>query len=154
PEFDKRSGGAVPALGSPVRAVVVGHFWKQLRVSAHAEHLEHPGQFEAQLFALMRADNGECFKWLPGLAQRQWRPGDRIPWGQSYSLRVVRMIDPERDDQLPVLIVEFAAAHKRLPTSQDHSAGSLASPRASSALRCATLRLSRARSSRQGNLSA
>jgi hypothetical protein len=109
--FDERVGGEVPPLGSTVRAVVVSHVSKQLEVSALPEHLADPHRFEAHLFALLSADDGHRFIWFPGFTKRDWQAGDLIPWGPGYALRVVRMIDPEREDQLPVLIVESADEH-------------------------------------------
>jgi len=41
-------------------------------------------------------------------ARSDLRPGDVIPHGPERSLRVVNVIEPERDDQLPVLVVEPA----------------------------------------------
>jgi len=37
-----------------------------------------------------------------------WREGDTIPQGAAGNLRVVQILAPERDDQLPVLVAEIA----------------------------------------------
>jgi hypothetical protein len=37
------------------------------------------------------------------LPKRHWWPGERVPPG---TMRVVDVIEPERDGQLPILVVE------------------------------------------------
>jgi hypothetical protein len=38
------------------------------------------------------------------------KEGDVIPQGAGHSLRVVNVIEPEREGQLPVLVVQLADA--------------------------------------------
>jgi hypothetical protein len=37
-----------------------------------------------------------------------WKPGDVIPQGAGRSLRVVNVLEEEREDRMPVLVVELA----------------------------------------------
>jgi hypothetical protein len=39
-------------------------------------------------------------------ACQDFKPGDTIPQGRGASLRVVRVIEPENDGELPLLVVE------------------------------------------------
>jgi hypothetical protein len=41
-------------------------------------------------------------------ARSDFEPGDGIPQGPAGGLRVVEVLEPEREDQLPVLVVELA----------------------------------------------
>jgi hypothetical protein len=122
PEFDA-SADEHPPLGSTVRAIVVGHASKQLDVSAKPEVIATADRLRAlTLFALVSAEDGQDFVWFPGFEKRDWLPGDTFPWGPfGGSLRVVRMIEPERNDELPVLIVESGEENE--PSS--HLAGPL-----------------------------
>ena len=58
-------------------------------------------------FTLVDAENAESLGTV-AFARRDFNSGDVIPQGPGRSLRVVNVIDPERDDQLPVLVVEPA----------------------------------------------
>jgi hypothetical protein len=79
-------------------------------VSAKPEVIETADTLRAlTLFALVSAEDGQEFLWFPGLEKRDWRPDDTFPWDPfGGRLRVIRMIEPERDDELPVLVVEYA----------------------------------------------
>jgi len=55
-------------------------------------------------FALVDAENAESLG-VVAFARRDFKPGDTIPQGPGRTLRVVNVIDPEDDDQLPVLVV-------------------------------------------------
>jgi hypothetical protein len=41
-------------------------------------------------------------------ARPDFQPGDVIPQGPGRSLRVVNVVFPDRDDELPLLVVERA----------------------------------------------
>jgi hypothetical protein len=41
---------------------------------------------------------------------RDWKPGDVIPQGAASDLRVLNVLEAEREDRLPVLFVELADA--------------------------------------------
>ena len=41
-------------------------------------------------------------------AVSSWNPSDLIPEGSAGNLRVVQVLAPEREDQLPILAVEKA----------------------------------------------
>ncbi len=44
------------------------------------------------------------------LARRHFRSGDLMPSGVGRWLRVVKVIEPDREGQLPVLVVELEGA--------------------------------------------
>jgi hypothetical protein len=58
-------------------------------------------------FAPLDFENAESLGTV-AFARRDFNPGDVIPQGKGRSLRIVNVIEPERDDQLPVLVVEVA----------------------------------------------
>jgi hypothetical protein len=58
-------------------------------------------------FALVDAENAESLGTV-AFARPDFKPGDVIPQGKGRSLRVVNVIEPEADDQLPVPVVELA----------------------------------------------
>jgi hypothetical protein len=58
-------------------------------------------------FALVDFENAESLGTV-AFVRRDFNPGDVIPQGKGRSLRVVNVIEPEADDQLPVLVVERA----------------------------------------------
>jgi hypothetical protein len=58
-------------------------------------------------FALVSVDGEEALGPV-AFARSDFNPGDTIPQGPGRSLHVVQVIEPERDDQLRVLIVELA----------------------------------------------
>ena len=60
-------------------------------------------------FALVDFENAESLGTV-AFAGRDFNPGDVIPQGKGRSLRVVNVIEPETDDQLPVLVVEVASS--------------------------------------------
>jgi hypothetical protein len=41
-------------------------------------------------------------------ARSDFEPGDVIPQGAAGDLRVLNVLEPDRDDELPVLVVELA----------------------------------------------
>lgn len=59
-------------------------------------------------FALVDADNAESLG-VVAFARPDWKTGDVIPQGEGRNLRVVNVLEPERDDQLPVLVVEVVS---------------------------------------------
>ena len=58
-------------------------------------------------FALIDAENAESLGVI-AFARSDFSKGDTIPQGAGRSLRVVNVIEPERDEDLPVLVVELA----------------------------------------------
>ena len=58
-------------------------------------------------FALITTDGDELG--TIAFARRDFNPGDIIPHGREPSLRVVNVIWPERESELPLLLVEFAS---------------------------------------------
>lgn len=58
-------------------------------------------------FALVDVDSAESLG-VVAFAVPRFDPGDVIPQGPGRSLRVVQVLEPEREDQLPVLVVERA----------------------------------------------
>ena len=59
-------------------------------------------------FTLVDAENAESLGVVPLFARPDFEPGDLIPQGAAGNLRVVNVLEPEREDQLPVLVVERA----------------------------------------------
>jgi hypothetical protein len=57
-------------------------------------------------FALV-SDDGDSLGAV-AFARRDFKPGNTIPQGAAENLRVVQVLDPEADGQLPVLVVEPA----------------------------------------------
>jgi hypothetical protein len=41
-------------------------------------------------------------------ARSDFKPGDVIPQGRGASLRVVNVVEPDRDGELPLLVVDLA----------------------------------------------
>ena len=60
-------------------------------------------------FLLVSAD-GDLLG-LASFARRDFKPGDVIPSGIGRRLRVVDVIEPEREGEFPVLVVELATLH-------------------------------------------
>ena len=56
-------------------------------------------------FALINAADGDALGQV-AFAQPDVKPGEVIPQGGGRSLRVVNVVAPERDGELPLLIVE------------------------------------------------
>ena len=56
--------------------------------------------------------NGQCVIMRP-----DFKPGDTIPQGPGRTLRVVNVIDPDDEGQLPLLVVELASHDRTEPTS-------------------------------------
>jgi hypothetical protein len=57
-------------------------------------------------FALVDADNAESLG-VVAFARSDFKAGDVIPQGAGRSLRVVNVLEAEREGQLPVLVVEL-----------------------------------------------
>jgi hypothetical protein len=57
-------------------------------------------------FAIIDADESECLGVVA--YARDSEPGDVIPQGAAGDLRVVKVLEAEREDRLPVLVVERA----------------------------------------------
>jgi hypothetical protein len=57
---------------------------------------------------MIDADNAECVGVVA--YARDWKPGDVIPQGAASDLRVLNVLEAEREDRLPVLFVELADA--------------------------------------------
>ena len=58
-------------------------------------------------FALIDAENAESLG-VVAFVRSDFKIGDVIPQGADRSLRVVSILEAERLDQLPVLVVELA----------------------------------------------
>jgi hypothetical protein len=58
-------------------------------------------------FGLIDAENAESLGEV-AFARPDFREGDVIPQGAGRSLRVIQVLEPEREDRLPVLVVELA----------------------------------------------
>jgi hypothetical protein len=58
-------------------------------------------------FALVDADNAESLG-VVAFARSDWKPGGVIPQGAGRNLRIVQVLEEEREDRLPVLVVELA----------------------------------------------
>jgi hypothetical protein len=58
-------------------------------------------------FAMIDADELECLG-VVAFARSDFEPGDVIPQGAAGDLRVVNVLEAEREDRLPVLVVELA----------------------------------------------
>jgi hypothetical protein len=57
--------------------------------------------------ALVDAENAECLD-VVAFARSDFESGDVIQQGPVGDLRVVNVLEPERDGQPPVLVVELA----------------------------------------------
>jgi hypothetical protein len=57
-------------------------------------------------FALVDAENAESLG-VVAFARPDFKPGDTIPQGPGRTLRVVNVVEPDADDQLPLLVVEL-----------------------------------------------
>lgn len=57
-------------------------------------------------FGLVDAANAESLG-VVVFARPDFKPGDVIPQGPGRSLRVMQVLEPDRDDQLRVLVVEL-----------------------------------------------
>ena len=58
-------------------------------------------------FALVDAENAESLG-VVAFARPDFKPSDVIPQGAAGNLRVVQVLEAEREDRLPVLVVEIA----------------------------------------------
>ena len=65
-----------------------------------------PGLFR---FALVDAENAESLG-VVAFMRPDFKPGDTIRQGPRRTLRVVNVVEPETDDQLPLLVVERVGA--------------------------------------------
>ena len=57
-------------------------------------------------FALINAADGDALGQV-AFARAEVKPGEMIPQGRGRNLRVVNVVAPERDGELPLLIVEL-----------------------------------------------
>jgi hypothetical protein len=58
-------------------------------------------------FALVSSDGGEALGPV-AFVRGDWKPGDIIPQGPGRNLRVTAVVEPEREEDLPLLVVEPA----------------------------------------------